>query len=403
MNKSSFFTGQPIFTQLLKVFPRHLVFRVSLQHQSDRYYKKFDTYHHLVTMLYACFQQCTSLREITTGLRACEGRLQSLGVKYLTARTTLSEANKRRSYKVFEKIYYELYRRYSQFFSGQPFREDTNLIIIDSTTISLFKDIIQGHGPAKLSGKRKGGVKVHMAVRGQEDVPFFMDLTKGTQSDVSFLQKLCVPPKSVVVMDRAYNNFRKFNSWTNQKIDWVTRRRKENVFQIIGEHKLSEQQKEAGVVKDQSVMMGALNAAIQQVKCRLITYFDKDTNREFQFITNNFEWEPSKAADFYKKRWQIELLFKRLKQNMPLKYFLGDNENAIKIQIYCALIADLLVKTVLLPIKRKWAFSNITAVIRLHLMNYTHLKKFLENPDKCRITNPVPITPNSQLRLFSSA
>ena len=143
--------------------------------------------------------------------------------------------------------------------------------------------------------------------------------------------------------------------------------------------------------------MGSPKKQILKVRCRLIQFYDEITNKQLSFITNNFQWKASKVAAIYKRRWQIELLFKRLKQNTTLEYFLGDNENAIKIQIFCSLIADLLLKLATARIKRQWAHSNLASLIRLHLMNYTRLVDFLENPYKCNISDPVPI---NQLKLF---
>ena len=401
MNKSTFFTGQPIFTQIVKFLPRNIIIKAAKQFNADRYCKKFDTYHHLITMLYACYQHCTSLREVTTGMGACEGRLQSLGVRYLPARSTLSEANQRRSYEVFEKIYYSLYERYRHFLADS--RSDSlskKLVIIDSTTISLFKEILENAGRRNINGKKKGGIKVHMAVRAHEDVPYLVDLTKASQADVSFLHKLHLPEHSVLVMDRGYNNFKKFHQWSGEKINWVARTRINVVIEVKKNRPLSDVQKQVGVLSDQNIVMGFKNNAIQQVKCRLVRYYDAETNKTFEFITNNYHWKPAKVAAIYKRRWQIELLFKRLKQNMPLQYFLGDNDNAIKVQIYCALIADLLLKLILQGIKRKWAFSNIACLVRLHLMNYTDMRRFLENPDRCRIINPVPnLNPQLSLNL----
>src|SRR5215217_4675416 len=203
MNKSNFFSGQPIFTQLVYFLPKHIVLSAAREFASDYYCKKFDTYHHLITMLYACYQNCTSLREVATGMRACEGRLQSLGIVHLPARSTLSQANMRRSYEVFEKIYYRLYQHYRHLLAdSHSDKLSKKLVIIDSTTISLFKEILHNAGRRNINGKKKGGIKVHMAIRANEDVPYFIDLTKASQADVSFLQKVHIPEDSVVVMDR---------------------------------------------------------------------------------------------------------------------------------------------------------------------------------------------------------
>lgn len=400
MNKSTFFSGQPIFNQLVRLIPKHSITRTVREFNSDYYCKKFTSYHHLITMLYACFQNCNSLRETSTGMRACEGRLQSLGIIHLPARSTLSDANQRRSYEVFEKIYYGLYDRYKNLLSdSRTDKLSKKLVIIDSTTISLFREILENAGRRNINGKKKGGIKAHMAVRANEDVPYLIDLTKASQADVSFLKKVHIPKDSVIVMDRGYNNFQKFHEWNSQKVKWVARPRVNTIISVVGKRLVRQEEQKAGVLSDESIVMGFKNNAIQQVKCRLVTYYDPQHDQTFKFITNNYRWKPSKIAAIYKRRWQIELLFKRIKQNMPLEYFLGDNENAIKIQIFSTLIADLLLKIILTAVKRRWAFSNLVSMVRLHLMNYTNLIKFLENPEKCKIINPVCFISNPQLKL----
>ena len=398
MNKSTFFTGQPIFSQMIRFIPRHIVSKAAIEHKSNRYCKKFDTYHHLLTMLYACFQNCTSIREVVTGLQASQGRLQSLNMHYLPARSTFAEANERRTPEVFEQIYLELLDRYRHFLSDSRFKDALlkRLIIIDSTTISLFQEILKNAGRPGLSGKRKGGVKVHMAVNAREDVPYLIRLTAAAKADAPFMRELHPPAGSIVVMDRGYTNFHFMNQWQAAKADWITRLRSKSVVEIIEQKTLTDNDKAGGVVSDEHIVLGFKNNQIEQVKCRLIKYFDSETKKAFEFITSNKRLSPLKIAMLYKQRWQIEILFKRLKQNMPLQYFFGDNENAIKIQIWCALIADLLLKVIRSKVKRNWAFSNLASFIRLHLMNYTHMFKFLENPEKCRIYNPIP---NLQLKL----
>jgi hypothetical protein len=400
MNKSKFFAGQPIFTQLLQYLPKSEVNYLARQKGSDRYYKKFTTHAHLIAMLYSCYEHCTSLREVVTGMQACEGKLQSVHLQSLPARSTFSEANKHRSYDVFESVYYHLFERYRQFLPDSRIKNDQlsrRLVLIDSTTISLFREILKNAGPAKANGKRKGGIKVHMAVRASEDVPCLVRLTPAAQGDAPFLNHINLKKGSVVVMDRGYNGFAKLIEWDKKKIWWVTRLRSNTSYEVIKNRSLSQQQLASGVLEDQQIVMGAPKKQISKVACRLIRFYDKTTHKELCFITNNLQWKASKIADIYKRRWQIELLFKRLKQNTTLEYFLGDNENAIKIQIFCSLIADLLLKLATARVKRKWAHSNLAALIRLHLMNYTRLVDFLENPYKSPITDPVP---ESQLKLF---
>jgi transposase len=400
MNKSKFFTGQPIFTQLLQYLSKSEVNRLARQNNSDRYYKKFTTHSHLIAMLYCCYEHCTSLREVVTGMHACEGKLQSLHLQSLPARSTFSEANKHRNYEVFESIYYHLFERYRQFLPDSRIKKDLlsrRLVMIDSTTISLFREILKGAGTPKSNGKKKGGIKVHMAVRSSEDVPCLVRLTPAAQADAPFLKNINLNKGSIVVMDRGYNGFSKLIEWTNNGVWWVTRLRNNTYYELKDNYPVNQSQKESGILQDQCIIMGAPRKRIQKVRCRLIKFYDKTTNKQLSFITNNFRWKASKIASIYKRRWQIELLFKRLKQNTTLEYFLGDNENAIKIQIFCSLIADLLLKLATARIKRHWAHSNLASLIRLHLMNYTKLIDFLENPYNCTISDPVPKT---QLQLF---
>ena len=180
------------------------------------------------------------------------------------------------------------------------------------------------------------------------------------------------------------------NQWSANKVDWVTRLRSNNVYEVKQKLSISKKEVAAGVVSDQRIILGFENKKIERVSCRLVCFYDQEKDRNFQFITSNKRLAPSKIAMLYKRRWQIEMLFKRLKQNMPLEYFLGDNENAIKIQIFCSLIADLLLRVVTSKVKRRWSFSNLASFVRLHLMNYTHIYRFLEHPERCRIYNPAP-------------
>ncbi len=397
MSKSTFFSGQPIFTQLLSFLDKSQIQRFSREAGSDHYCKKFSTYQHLVTMLYSSFQHCTSLREVTTGMRACEGRLQSCGLTHFPARSTLSDANKHRDYRVFEKIYLGLYHQTSHLLpDSRKNKRGNRLILMDTTTISLFKEILKGAGNKGLDGKRKGGIKVHTAAWAHEGVPFLAQFSSGATADVKAASDISFPEGSVVVFDKGFNDYQRFNRWSSEGVFWVTRLKQGSSFEVLRQAKVSMYQKIRGVISDQIIWLGN-SAKKEKVRCRRVVFKDFKTGKVFEFISNHFKWKPASIADAYKQRWGIELLFKRIKQNMQLQYFLGDNENAIKIQIYCSLIADLLIKLVSAKVRKRWAFSNLASVIRLHLTNYTNLLKFLERPDQARIFNP--ISPAEQLML----
>lgn len=386
MRKDRNLTGQPILSQLLSFIDRNRVNRLSVRYQSDHYYKRFKTYQHLVTMLYAIYHKCTSLREVTTGMQACLYKLNHLGMDYCPRRSTVSDANRSRPSVVFEQIYLDLFHRYRKYLPDSRTKKPkwySKLYIIDSTTISLFKEILNNAGYRSANGKRKGGIKVHTLMKAEEDVPCLVKMTAAAKHDLPFIRGLCLPKGSFVTFDKAYVNYQQYDLWTQQGIFWVTRIRKTAKVECIEQRSISDAQKDKGIQKDEIVILGhSSHKNITRIKARLIQFYDKKSKRDFLFITNNFSLSPATIALIYKHRWQIEILFKRIKQNYPLRYFLGDNENAIRIQIWCALIADLILKLIRNQLKRKWSFGNLSSMIRIHLMSYTDLMKFLETPDK---------------------
>lgn len=403
MAKDTSFTGQPVFAQLLKLITRDLIEQVSQKHESDRYCKTFFAYDHLVSILYAGYFQCTSIRELITGLQANAGRLGHLGLKSAPTKSTFSDANKRRSEAFFGDIYHELYKKYFGLPDSRSKNKEGRLFIIDSTTISLFSAIMHGAGPAKNNGKKKGGAKAHVLLDAYDDQPAFISLTEGKEHDLVFLKQVHIPDGATVVFDKAYTNHGMFNEWTARNVKWVTRLRNAASVNVLMNLPVEEEQFAAGVRSDQLVILGRLSNKKKSplAKARVIEYYDQEKGRSFKFITNDFFSDAFCIAELYRRRWQIEILFKRIKQRYPLKYFLGDNPNAIKIQIWAAMICDLLVKIVQRKVNesiaKPWAYASISAMIKHHLMSYLDLIAFLRNPEATlRKSQSRPI----QLKLF---
>jgi len=384
MNKSSHFSGQPIFSQLINLIPRHKISQISKTHRADRYYKKFKTYEHLITMLYAIWSNCSSIREVTTGLLACSSKINHLGMNYFPRRSTLSDANRNRSAQVFEQIYKVLYNQLAESLpDSRSEKWASKLYIFDSTTISLFQEILKNAGRNPMNGKRKGGIKAHTLIKADQDVPCLVKLTSAAAHDSPFMKDINVPEGSILVFDKGYNDYKQLARWIDKQIYFVSRLNKAAVYKELEKYPVAPEDRQSGILKDQKVLLGHhSHNNITRVKVRVVTYRDPQSGKVFKFFTNITNMVPLTIANIYKKRWQIESLFKRIKQNYPLKYFMGDNENAIKIQIWCALIADLLLKYVRRHAKKNWAFANLVSMIRLHLMNYINLFKFLNNPEK---------------------
>lgn len=382
MSKSTFFTGQPIFTQLLGLIDRSAVKALAGAGRHDRYYKHFTTYTHLVTMLYCVFNKCTSSREVVSGMKACYHKLAHIGVSKTPGRSTLCDANMKRSCEVFEQIYQHLYKRHRKLLPDSRIK-CPKLFIADSSTITLFQEILKAPSMSKRNGKRKGGIKVHTLMNAAEDVPMQISFTAARANDVTFLKEIHLTAGSFLVFDKGYVSYAQYERMNNNGVFFVTRNKKDAHYVVAGLNLLSDKDSSYGILSDSAIILGT-RTQLQKIKlkARLVTFFDSETGKLFEFLTNNFSLPAWQIAELYKKRWQIEILFKRVKQNFPLKYFLGDNENAIKIQIWCAFIADLLIKLVQIQLKRKWSFSNLNSIVRLHLMSYLHLSNFLNAPDK---------------------
>ena len=380
MNQSTKFSGQPIIKQVLSFIDKRIIYRTADKNKSDRYTKKFTTYQHLVTMIYTVLSGCSSLREITSIMLACEGKINHLGLTDFPKRSTLSDANKRRKSKVFGDIYYGLHKEYSKYLSDSSPRQPVvkNLKIIDSTTITLFSDILKGAGRKPLNGKKKGGIKMHTMINALDDVPSLVKFSSAATHDHTFLKKLELEKGSFVVFDKGYLDYQQYEQWSLDDIFFVTRQKKNALYTSKKEFDTNEKT-DSRILKDEQIEL--IKKDGKPFRLRRIEYWHEPHNKVYEFITNNYELTPDKIADIYKNRWQIETMFKRLKQNFPLKYFLGDNQNAIEIQIWVSLIIQLIMLVIQRNAKRKWAYSNMVSVIRFHLMTYIDLFKFLENPD----------------------
>ena len=384
MSKDTNFIGQPIFSQLLKFISKSNIDRIALNNKADRYTKKFTTYNHLIVMLYSVFEGVSSLREAVTGMLANSYKINHLGLNYMPKRSTLSDANKRRSSKVFEDIYMKLYQDNRKFLSDScdSKLDLKRLFMIDSTTISLFKAILKAVGRNPLKGKKKGGIKAHVLINAQENTPILVRYSSAARHDKNFLKHVDLAKGSIIVFDRAYNDYKQYARFGDDEIIFVTRQKKNAIFEQ-GELFEIPNKTDSGVQTDEEIFLTYKeNKEEKKLRVRRITFYEKTTNKTLVFITNNFDFDAETIALIYKKRWQIETLFKQLKQNFPLKYFLGDNQNAIEIQIWVSMIANLLVTLLKNKIKRKWAFSNLVSLLRMHLMNYINIYRFLEEPEK---------------------
>jgi hypothetical protein len=383
--------GQPIFKQVI-----HLIDAISLtslvkKHSADHYYKAFKAKTHLITMLFGILSRCDSMTEICEGLRAMGGKLNHLGLVKAPAKSTACDGLRNRDSKFFEDLYFSLARHYQSFLSdsrtyGLTF---TEVLLIDSTTIRLFSDLLKGVGRnPKGDGKKKGGLKVHMLIDAVQSVGRFIKITEAKVHDKNFLKELNLISYSMVVFDRAYNYYNQFALWTQKNVFFVTRIKKNAVYRVVEllqEHK--KEKNKAMVLREEIIEIeyspedesGKKKTKIKQMlRLKKVCYQD-DRNRYFEFITNSMDSTAEEVAFLYKKRWGIELLFKKMKQNFQLHYFYGENENAIRTQVWCTLIAQLLMTVIQKLANTKKAFSVVATLVRIHLISLLDVFELLRS------------------------
>jgi len=339
------FVGQPIFKQIIGLLDGISLKSITIKHNADYYYKAFKAKTQLTTMLFGILSRCDSMTEVCEGLRALGGKLNHLGLEKAPAKSTACDGLRNRDNKFFEDVYFALVKHYQSFLSdsrtfGLTFKE---VLLIDSTTIRLFSDILKGVGRnCKDDGKKKGGLKVHMLIDAVQSVGRFIKITAAKVHDKNFLKELDLISHSMVVFDRAYNYYHQFALWTNKQVFFVTRIKKNAVYKVIEtsrEH--TKEKNKAMVLREETIELEyapenengkKLKVPKQTLRLKKVCYQDEQ-NRYYEFITNHVESTGEEIAFLYKKRWGIELLFKKMKQNFQLHYFYGENENAIRTQV----------------------------------------------------------------------
>lgn len=384
MGKNKYFSTKSVFGQLISLIDDSMIQKAVEKYNSDRYVKRFKSQDHLFSMIFCCIEKCNSLREVSGGMLGLSGKEETVRINHLPKKSTLADANKGRKIDFFEEIYNNLLKKYSFVLSDSrvEIALGKKVKIVDSTSISLFKDILKCVGRKSSNGKSKGGIKSHTVINADEKVPNLVWFTSAATHDHQFLEKLKCDEHTVYIFDKGYNDYKAFEHFTNQKTGFVTRIKENAKFELTQTNDIPENI-HSGVLSDEIIEVEVNKEGVKTtLKLRKIKYYDREHKRSFEFISNLFEFRADTIAALYKIRWQIELLFKQIKQNFPLKYFLGDNENAIKIQIYCVLIVNLLLGVIKKSLKRQWSFSNLVSFCRIHLFNYIHLTKFLESPEK---------------------
>jgi hypothetical protein len=363
-----------LFSQILTLFQRSDFARHVKDLKAEHRAKGFSSWDQFVAMVFCQLAQARSLREISDGLKSCEGKLKHLGLENEPKRSTLSYANAHRPWELFERLFYDLLAQCQAISPKKKFRFKNKLLSLDSTTVELCASMFDwAHWR-----QTKGAVKLHLLLDHDGYLPVFGHVTDGKTGDVKVAQDLDFPKGSIVAMDRGYTDYHLFTRWTREGVYFVSRLKANADIQLVKRHPVPEG---TNVLRDETVRLQAFVAGrpdLEDLRC--VTIWLEDKQEELVLLTNNFKLAASTIAAIYKERWQIELFFKLLKQQLKIKTFVGTSANAVRIQIWTALISVLVVRYLQFRSHFRWAVSNLVALLRWNLFSYRNLWEWLNRP-----------------------
>jgi Domain of unknown function (DUF4372)/Transposase DDE domain len=364
-----------MFSQILQLFPRSDFQLLVKETRAERHARGFSCWGQFVSMLFCQLGRAHSLREICHGLSTCEGKLSHLGIEQAPKRSSLAYANEHRSWELYQRLFFLLLERCRQ--AGpfkKKFRFKNKLVSLDSTVVDLCVSIFDW---AKFR-RTKGAIKLHLVLDHDGYLPCFGLITEGKVHDVKVAHRLFFEPGTVVVDDRGYNDYRLFAKWIEEEVYFVTRMKDNALYTVVENRPVPHNR---SVLKDQIILLSGSGA---WEKCpyplRRVEVWEAKKEEVLVFLTNHYDFGATTISALYKERWQIELFFKALKQNLKIKTFVGTSANAVKIQVWTALIAILILRYLKLKSKFSWSLSNLVALLRMNLFTYRDLWAWLDQP-----------------------
>ena len=373
-----------VFSQILKLFPRGEFAELVNKHEGDRQAKGFTCWTQFVAMIFCQLGRAQSLREITDGLRSCEGKLVHLGIE-APARSTLAYANERRPWEIYRDVFGALLGRCQALAPAHGFRFKNKLYSLDATTITLCASMFDW---ARYK-RKKGGVKVHLVLDHDGYLPSFAVIREAKVFDIEVARELEFPRDSIVVFDRAYNDFQFFYDLTRRGVFFVTRMKEATRLTVIEQREVSAR---SNVVRDQTITFVKQFEGVDAQPVRLVVIQDKN-GEEISFLTNLFHLSARTIGEIYRSRWEIEKFFRAIKQNLRIKTFVGTSENALHIQIWTALIALLILRYLTFLSTYRWSLSNFVAMLRHQLFVHRDLRAWLDAPFKPPESDPQVLLP----------
>jgi len=370
-----------VFSQLLKLIPRHEFETLAKQHHSGRSFRTASRWSQFVTMAMAQLSGRSSLRDIVENISAQAHRLYHLGSVKLS-RSNLSRINEDKPYTLYAALFEKLLRRCQGVAPGHNFRFKNPLYSLDATTIDLCLSVF----PWAEFRSTKGAIKLHVGLNHAGYLPEFVTITEGKDHDITVGRTLNFPKGSIVAIDKAYNDYAWYNQLTNKGIFFVTRLKSNAKFRIVCRRQVP---KDKGLTCDQTIeFTGTQTAKKCPIQLRRIGYRDPETGKHYVFLTNNFKLSARTIADVYKARWQVELFFKWIKQNLKIKSFVGTSKNAVMTQIWIAMCIYLIIAYIKFQSRLKRSMQQILRLLQLNLFEKRDLMALLRgDPPRASVVN----------------
>lgn len=363
-----------IFSQILQFFPRLEFEQIVRKHRAERHARGFTCWGQFVAMLFCQLGQAQSLREICGGLAACEGKLRHLGIPQAPKRSTLAYANEHRPWTLYQAVFEKLYARFqAELAPRRKFRFRNRLLSMDGTLIDLCSSVFNWAAYSRT----KGAAKLHLVLDHQGYLPKFAVITEGKRSEVTVARSWQFEPGSILIFDKGYVDYRWYERLTQQKVFFVTRMRNDAAYEVIERRS---RPKDRSIRCDQVIRLGSRNWRRMKVNLRRVKVWDAEHRRMVVLLTNHLEFAATTISEIYRQRWQIELFFRALKQCLRVKTFVGTSANALKIQIWTALITMLVLKYLQWRARFGWSLSNLVALLRQQLFVYRDLFTWLDEP-----------------------
>lgn len=367
-----------LFSQIISLIDRSSFNRLVKKHKTDHGCKGFDSWTHMVSMLFCHFAKSSSVRDISNGLRSATGNLNHLDVNKAPSKSSISYQNARRNPKLFEEFYFSLLDYFGQQLNvpRTKLRIKAPIHLLDSTTISLCLSLFDW---AKYK-TTKGAVKMHTLLDYDGGLPLYVHITDGKTADNKGAYTIPIQAGAVIVADRYYNDLSMLNIWDSKKAFFVIRHKNNLQYEKVKEHDLPENRNQHILIDERIKLSNKASYHKYPKELRRVAVWDDENKQTIELITNNFKWSAYTISELYKSRWAIEIFFRDIKQLLHIKTFIGTTENAVKIQIWTALITILLLKLLRNLANHKWYLSNLVAFLRLNLFVKIDLFHWLDNP-----------------------